>query len=203
MKRYILICMLAIATVACVNSGKKSSEKREVATNSIVENTVDGVKQYSVTLKSGKKVMVEVDNKESASISKITVSSSDYSNASFQLEADPIAELLLGDLNQDGVEEIYLISRSVGSGSYATVHGYIPNKQNQLVSTVLPEVTSEQYVEGALFAGYMGHDKFSISNTSLVRSFPVYKKGDANANPTGGTKEVHYILKDNQLVLQK
>ena len=41
------------------------------------------------------------------------------------------------------------------------------------------------------------HDEFAIVETTLVRRFPIYKKGDANAKPTGGTRQLQYNLEIN------
>lgn len=42
--------------------------------------------------------------------------------------------------------------------------------------------------------GYMGHDQFQIIETSLARRFPIYKDGDSNHKPTGGTRQLQYKL---------
>jgi hypothetical protein len=42
--------------------------------------------------------------------------------------------------------------------------------------------------------GYMGHDEFRVVESTLVRRFPVYREGDANAKPTGGTRQIQYKL---------
>jgi hypothetical protein len=42
--------------------------------------------------------------------------------------------------------------------------------------------------------GYMGHDEFAIVENSLVRRFPVYRDGDTNAAPSGGTRQIQYKL---------
>ena len=41
----------------------------------------------------------------------------------------------------------------------------------------------------------MGHDEFRVVESSLVRRFPVYREGDTNAKPTGGTRQISYELK--------
>ncbi len=46
--------------------------------------------------------------------------------------------------------------------------------------------------------GYMGHDEFAIIETSLARRFPIYKDGDTNNDPTGGTRQIEYKLKDGE-----
>ena len=43
--------------------------------------------------------------------------------------------------------------------------------------------------------GYQGHDEFAVVETVLARRFPIYLKGDSNAEPTGGTRQIQYRLK--------
>lgn len=96
----------------------------------------------------------------------------------------------IGDLNNDGFPEIYVFTTSDGSGSYGNVVGYAVNNGKSISEIYIPPITdSEEASEG-----YMGHDKFSIKDNLLVRSFPVYNKNDTNANPTGGTKIINYQL---------
>jgi len=40
----------------------------------------------------------------------------------------------------------------------------------------------------------MGHDQFAVVETTLMRRFPVYRPGDSNAKPTGGTRQISYEL---------
>ena len=44
----------------------------------------------------------------------------------------------------------------------------------------------------------MGHDEFTIIETSLARRFPIYKEGDTNNKPTGGNRQIEYKLKDGE-----
>lgn len=36
--------------------------------------------------------------------------------------------------------------------------------------------------------GYMGHDDYSVTNGVVYRQFPLYRPGDCNARPSGGTR---------------
>jgi hypothetical protein len=40
----------------------------------------------------------------------------------------------------------------------------------------------------------MGHDELRVVENALVRRFPVYRDGDTNAQPTGGTRQIRYKL---------
>jgi hypothetical protein len=42
--------------------------------------------------------------------------------------------------------------------------------------------------------GYMGHDEFTVVENSFARRFPIYKKEDSNAKPTGGMRQLQYEL---------
>jgi len=44
-------------------------------------------------------------------------------------EMDPVEKVFLADLDRDGFEELYLVTRCAGSGSYAAFGGRLPGKQ--------------------------------------------------------------------------
>ena len=46
--------------------------------------------------------------------------------------------------------------------------------------------------------GYMGHDEFTIMETTFTQHFPVYKPVDTNSNPTGGIRQIQYKLVDGE-----
>jgi len=96
----------------------------------------------------------------------------------------------VADLDADGSPEVYVFVQSAGSGSYGSLVAFAANKRKSLSGINLPPVADHPEAG----KGYMGHDQFSMSPTQLVQRFPVYRDGDANAAPTGGTREVRYRL---------
>ena len=96
----------------------------------------------------------------------------------------------VADLNVDGSPEIYVYVQSVGSGSYASLVAYSANKKKSLSQIYLPPITDNPKAS----KGYMGHDEFRVVESTLVRRFPVYRDGDTNAKPTGGTRQIQYKL---------
>lgn len=42
--------------------------------------------------------------------------------------------------------------------------------------------------------GHQGHDQFRVDGDRLVWRFPIYRPGDPNAAPGGGTRELRYRL---------
>ncbi len=97
----------------------------------------------------------------------------------------------VADLNVDGSPEIYVYVTSAGSGSYGSLVAYSSNRKKSLSEIYLPPLTDDPEAS----KGYMGHDEFRVVESNLVRRWPLYRPGDANAQPTGGTRQISYTLK--------
>ena len=107
------------------------------------------------------------------------------------MEADgTISGVEAEDLNADGFPEIYVYVTSAGSGSYGSLIAYASNRNRSITPIYLPPLEDDP----AVAEGYMGHDQFAVGEGTLVRRFPVYREGDTNAQPTGGTRQVQYKL---------
>ncbi len=105
----------------------------------------------------------------------------------------------VGDLNIDGFPEVLVFIQSSGSGSYGSVIGYsVNNGKSMSMIANLPPVAENSEAN----SGYMGHDEFAIVESSLIQRFPIYKPGDSNAKPTGGTRQVQYKLKEGEAMRQ-
>lgn len=121
----------------------------------------------------------------------------------YPVEGVSVANAMIADLNADGHAEILVHLVSDGSGSYGELVAYsVNNGKSTSVVYYNPELEDESLAEG-----YMGHDSFEVVDEVLIRSFPIYKDGDSNASPTGGTRTIEYNLIDGeanrQLVVKK
>jgi hypothetical protein len=96
----------------------------------------------------------------------------------------------VADLNADGSPEIYVYVTSAGSGSYGSLVAYSANRRKSLSEIHMAPITDDAKASD----GYMGHDRFAVVENTLVRRFPIYRAGDTNAAPTGGTRQLHYTL---------
>lgn len=94
------------------------------------------------------------------------------------------------DLNADGYPELLVYLTSDGSGSYGKLIGYSVNAGKSASQLYLPEIADQPNVRD----GYMGHDSMYVKDKTFYLTFPIYKKDDTNANPTGGTRLVQYKL---------
>ena len=116
-------------------------------------------------------------------------------NAVFKREIDgTVTGAEVADLNGDGSPEIYTYIHSAGSGSYGSLVAYSANNKKSLSEIILSPLADDK--ENS--RGYMGHDEFAVVENYLVRRFPVYVKGDTNASPTGGTRQLQYRLKQGE-----
>ena len=100
----------------------------------------------------------------------------------------------MADLNGDGSPELYVYVASAGSGSYGSLVAYSANRRKSLSEIDLPPITEHAMAAG----GYQGHDQFAVVESTLVRRFPVYKPGDTNAAPSGGTRQLQYKLRQGE-----
>ncbi len=208
MKKYALV--LAVATLAaCSNSGEQKTPSTDTAAATVADSAVTIVKAEVPTskeyqTKSGKTWVVS-EEKTSSSHSTLRVSSKGFTaaNDSVKIEgADPLEQVLQADLNKDGFEEIYLITRSAGSGSGASIHGFSSNKDKSYSGIHVQDVTEKDIAKGGKFEGYMGHDSIFVQGSMLARQFPIYREGDANAAPSGGKRIVYYTLKPGEAAWQ-
>lgn len=99
------------------------------------------------------------------------------------------------DLDADGTPEVVVITRSSGSGSYGEAW-VVKFTHRGLLITQLDEMPAPHG------QGYQGHDEFLRGGERrIVRTFPIYRDGDANASPSGGTRMIVYAFRDNKLVI--
>jgi len=203
MKKAVFAIILILLLDACVKKPSDNPEIGEVKvkTKESVEsstNTAAISKEYKT--KTGKSFIVS-EEKSGTSVSKVSITTEGFAevNAKFQLqESDPIARISVTDLNNDGFDEIFIITESVGSGSYATVYGLSSNKDKSVSEITIPVISQSDLVEGAIFGGYQGHDSIYVSKNKLYRKFPIYKEGDNNCCPTGGYRIIQYVLKPGE-----
>lgn len=100
----------------------------------------------------------------------------------------------IGDMNIDSYPEIFVYLSSEGSGSYGKLIGYSTNNGKSVSQVYLPEISENEEIN----EGYMGHDEMAIVESTFCQRFPIYKKGDSNAQPTGGMRQIQYKLVDGE-----
>ena len=128
------------------------------------------------------------------SINKLTITPSglEGENKPIVVEVDgSVTGAEVEDLDANGFPEIYVYVSSAGSGSYGSLVAYAANQKKSLTEIFLPNLEEDKVNS----KGYVGHDQFAVGEGSLLRRFPIYKAGDANAKPSGKTRQLQYKLK--------
>lgn len=172
---------------------KDPPEKKNVPTV-VISDTV----QPTILKTSTGKSLALFIQKKSNSLTDFRIVAKDFSNTRDTLrieDADPLQHIWIKDLDQNGYDELYLITISPGSGSYATIYGYGSNQDLSLTPIYVPEISEKNLLADGIFSGYMGHDSIYTENNRIYRKYPVYQEGDPNCCPSGGKKIVSYQLK--------
>jgi len=128
-----------------------------------------------------------------SSINQLTIRTAGLENGAqdFSHEIDGTAyRAELADLDANGWPEIYVYISSAGSGSYGSLVAYAVNNGKSITPVYLRPLSDDAVAS----AGYMGHDVFAVAENWLVQRFPVYREGDTNSEPTGGTRQLQYRL---------
>ena len=181
-KIFILICLVSVLS-SCNNEAKK------VETASIADTAVTLAESPAylppapVTTeyktKTGKIFTVTESHPVGMSLSNISVGfkgGDSLSQMPFN-DVDPISKVLVGDLDANGFDEIYIFTTAAGSGSYGNVYGVASNKDKSVSYISIPKVSEEDMKKGGKFEGYEGHDEFEIVENSLSRRFPIKGEG--------------------------
>ena len=136
---------------------------------------------------------LEKDGKNTLTIFTFGLQEREY-NETFNIDGEEVTNAEIEDLNSDGSPELFVFTQSVGSGSYGNVYAFSVNNKKS-ISQVYFQPTAEN---SEINKGYMGHDEFSLVENTLGQRFPIYKEGDTNAEPTGGTRQVSYRLVEGE-----
>ena len=107
-----------------------------------------------------------------------------------------VTRAFLADMDGDNTPELFIVLTNPGSGSYGEVLAYSTNGKKSL-TPIMIEAPSPKDLDG-----YMGHDAYEVMENNFVRRFPVYKKGDTNASPSGGFRQFQYKLKPGEAAWQ-
>jgi hypothetical protein len=199
-KRTFLIAILGtLALTGCKNQSQKPQREQDnIEKTSTIKNSTHKEQQtsFSKTLKL-QNISFDINTSGEGSISQLSIEPKglEVDNQKLVLEIDgQVINAEIEDLNSDGFPEVLIYITSAGSGSYGNVIGYSVNNGKSISQIYFPELSENKKAN----AGYMGHDEFAIVETSLVRRFPIYKADDTNSNPTGGTRQIQYKLKDGE-----
>lgn len=204
MRKTALIIAIALSLVACKEKPAENaiaSDTSEPETTPVEEVTVQPAapaaapafnKEFDLH---GVHFVVEASNSGSINTLTITPSGLAEVNDVITREIDgTVTNAEVADINADMSPEIYVWVNSAGSGSYATPIGYSANNKKSLSEIYFPPIGDDPVNS----KGYMGHDEFAVVEGVIVQRFPLYGEGDANAKPSGKTRQLQYKLSQGE-----
>ena len=198
--KIILLSLVGVLIIlACKNGqGKPNTKKNEIEETLNKDDPIqEGQKTIFRKTLTLQNISFDIKTTGEGSIRELTIEPKglEIDNQKITLELDgQVINAEIEDLNSDGFPEIIIYTTSAGSGSYGNVIGYSVNNGKSISQIYFPDITENKEVS----MGYMGHDEFAIVETTLVRRFPIYMADDLNSNPTGGTRQIQYKLKDGE-----
>ncbi|MBE9549335.1 MAG: hypothetical protein IMF09_08030 [Proteobacteria bacterium] len=142
-------------------------------------------------------ITFKVSSTNNSSLNSLTIQPAglETANEPISIEIDgSVSNAEVADLDNNGFPEIYVFVNSAGSGSYGSIVAYAVNKGKSLTPIHIAPLSDDPVNS----VGYMGHDEFSIVEFLLIRRFPIYKEGDTNASPSGGTRQLQYHLVEGE-----
>ena len=179
MKSLIIIAAFCVIGIGCTPKTK---------------TTTPGANTY--TTKTGKVISIVEEHPVGMSLSTVKIGFDNDSLAPIVLtDIDPVNKVILGDLDSNGYDEVYIISTAAGSGSYGSIHGFASNNDKSLSAVSIPGIEKSDLAKGGQFEGYEGHDEFFLDVNTLTRTFPV-KLADGNK------RTIIYTLKKGEASFQ-
>lgn len=186
----ISLFVLCTLLVSCSFSKKEKSNIADTVVNEDIDTAKQEVSFSRELSYPGSEISFKVDTKGDSLI--IQPSGLSVSNGALyhDITGYTVVNAEVGDLNIDGYPEVFVYLTSDGSGSYGKLIGYSVNGGKSVSQVYLPDISENDEVN----KGYMGHDEMAIVENTFCQRFPVYKEGDSNAKPTGGTRQIQYKL---------
>lgn len=203
MKTFVyLICCICLFFSCTEKKPLNDTNPTKNATQRKLDGEIDSNKIILWEFKSTSDKLIKVEEtKQSASLSTLRIIPEGYPNTTdgFEIKGtDPVSRVFTLDLNKDGFEEFYLITKAAGSGSYERIIGFASNNGLSITPVYVPKITDKDLAVNGNFSGYMGHDSIYVDKTHLYRKFPVYLEGDPNCCPSGGSTTLLYELKPGE-----
>jgi hypothetical protein len=99
-----------------------------------------------------------------------------------------ISATMVDDLNGDGLADLVIFIYTDSAAIHGTVYALISDGEKSLMPVGLPDPA----LDGKINTGYKGHDVFTMLEGTVLERYPIFKTGDKDDAPTGGTRTIQY-----------
>ena len=198
MKKIVISVLLGVILFASCRD-----ERPEVVVKKDSVEVMTVKKDTSVTVRkefktrSGRKLEV-IESKPAISVSNNMITGQGFVNSADTIKylyKNPMTTALLADLDKNGYEELYIITKASGPGYFLDVLGIASKEDNSFSEIKVENVMSDDMNKDKMFGGYMGNDTIYFTDKGIIREFPVYTSSDYNDLPKGGKRRIIYSLK--------
>jgi len=196
-KLFISFFLIIISIISCSDKKPETVVKKDSTEKMTVKKDTSFTIRKEITTKTGKKFVI-IETKPTNSVSDYMIAGGGFENSQDTIRyslKNPMSTAMLADLDKNGFDEVYIITKATGSGSFEDILAVTSFEDKTFGEINVQEITAEDMEKDGKFAGYMGHDSIYITDNRLVREFPVYKTSDVNSAPTGGRRKIIYSLK--------
>lgn len=191
------ICGLLLAGCAVSTDQIDTGEGDDAFDSMAYSFPIGGPVTKEFTTATGKTWIVLQTPLSDSSLFSLSVQARGFSEDSILIEfgeIDPVIAIHQDDLDNDGFEELYLVTQSTGPEAYGTIFGLCSDQDKSISMISFEGATPYNSNEGEFYGGYKGRDQFVFKDAMLTNAFPVYMSEDPNANPTGGARRIFYEL---------
>ncbi len=180
-----IICVLLLA--GCDGSADQNDVEDDGTDSIVYSFPVGAPLTKEFTTLTGKTWIVRQTMLSDSSLVNVSVQVRGFSGDSIAIEfgeVDPVIAIYQADLDKDGFEELYLVTRSTGPEAYGTVFGLCSNQDESVSMISFEGATPYNTKAGEPYGGYQGKDAFLIENGVLINTFPAYL-ADGSVNGRG------------------
>lgn len=159
--------------------------------------------KIDTTVKVGKSGYKVICNNKSAEKNLISIKPVGFEGEARDMEfyiKGRIKNVQVDDFNNDGFPDLIIFSEGGDENPIEHVNIYaITSVENKSCAPIyFPDILDD----AKLRDGYKGHDRFSLMEGTVFRTFPIFKPDDTADKPTGGKRVVQYKMVSEQGVFK-
>lgn len=195
-KLLVSIFMFSFLIMSCKDKQSETVVKKDSTEKMTVKRDTAVTVKKEITTGTGKKLVI-IESKPSFSISDYMITGSGFENSNDTIKyslKNPMSTALLADLDKNGFDEVYIITKSAAAGYLEDILAVASINDKTFREVNVQQFTAKDAEKNGKFSGYLGHDSIYISDKKIIREFPVYESSNANIAPVGRRKIIYSLI---------
>jgi hypothetical protein len=197
MKNTILyITVICLFLISCNEKKPETVIKSDSVENMTIKiDTTEIIKKELKTANG--KLFTIIESKPTYSMSNYLITGAGFENSEDTIKfynMNPMTATLLSDINKDGFDELYIITKTTGDERFMDLMAFTSGKENNFREIIVEPVEPEDVKNDKMFDGYMGHDSIYIDGSGIIREFPVYPSSTYEKDKDQARRKIIYNL---------